>query len=128
MFGILLGTSTSQTIGINNLELTEPIGDGDGLDDDDKPMLRYWASWVNEITSGVGYRQFEIKRLVENNSGESIVIGELGLAVSSYASVASNTLPLYPALLSRTVFAAGNKFTIPDGYYCEVSYIIRVEI
>lgn len=116
--GVIVGTGDTATAGAEYiLETKCDNGAGAG-------QLIHYGTIVEQVVWGAGYAQFDIIRLFENRSGNTITIKETGLAGLVHGS--SGAQMNYSALIARNVLTT--PVAVDDGEALKVTYTVKVEI
>jgi hypothetical protein len=119
--GIVIGTGTTPTSeGDYGLATIVAHGAGSG-------QMLYYGGFVQNFSIAGGAISFDIVKTIENNSGGSITVNEIGLNVggdNGNSDTANYEYPLYFFLAARNVLTTG--VTVANGEILKVTYTIQV--
>lgn len=114
--GIVIGTGDN-AVTVTDVALQSQITNGTGAG-----QMEHYGCWTYNFTSDASGGSYDIERIFVNNSGNDIIVKEVGI----YAGVAISSTGIYGALEVRDVL--GSPVTVSDGEHLKVKYTISMAI
>ena len=119
--GIVIGIGTTPT-SMTDYFLETPIEHGTS-----SGKMLYYGGFVEGFTIGANYAQFTVYKTIENSSGASITINEIGLTGCSRDENGSpHLLPHKYALITRNILTS--PVTVANNEILKVAYTIKVVV